>query len=68
MAYNTMNKFQPKNEEQRELNFLNGKASTSITKLLRDSEYTYLMSYGVQVFEDMVASEQKSQFNSLLTR
>ena len=68
MAYNTFDKFQPKNDEQRELNFLNGKASTSFTKLLRDNEYNFLRSYGVQIFKDMVAQESKSQFSSLLTR
>ena len=37
-------------------------------KLLKDEECTYLRNYGVEIFNDMIANERKSQFSSLLTR
>ena len=67
-GYSNFDKIQPRNCKQQELNYLNGKSSHAMIKLLKDEECTYLRNYGVEIFNDMIAHERKSQFSSLLTR
>ena len=64
-TYSLSDKFQPKNGEHQTLN---GKTPISVMKLLRDEECSYLSIYGIEIYNDMVKCEEKSQFASLLTR
>ena len=64
-TYSLSDKFQPKNGEHQALN---GKTLISVMKLLRDEDCSFLSIYGIEIYNDMVRSEDKSQFASLLTR